>query len=173
MNFLKTIPRAAIFTLALVAALIATFSFYQAAASAQGRVVASARGAGQLTFNGSLRTFAFTAREYSDGTVEGEGQLVVHVDEAPIIFHFEITCLRVEGNMATMAGTITNSNTPEREGRSVAFRVVDNGEGRNDPPAVMTVLQVAPPGVVNTSDYDFTGTPLRPIDGRNIQVSWQ
>ena len=48
--------------------------------------------------------------------------------------HGFIDCLTVVGNEAWFAGHVTQSNDPDRVGNVRGFYMVDNGEGKNDPP---------------------------------------
>lgn len=85
---------------------------------------------GSWAVNG-VRTFAFTARRYADGTVGGEWKRV----NQPNPNHGDIVCLNIVGNQAWI-GTIEERGTyaPGEGG----FRVIDNGEGENAPPDQMS-----------------------------------
>lgn len=169
MNFLKAIPRIAVFTLALLAIMVATFTFWQVSVSAQGRVIASATGSGNITQNGSFRTFAFTAKLYEDGTAQGEAEVLNHVNHRTV--HIEVDCLRVAGNRAYVGGRITNATNTALEGQRVLFAVEDNGEGANDPPDRISLVVVLEPEDPTCADPETNGLiPNRIVERGNIQV---
>lgn len=95
----------------------------------------SANGQGTLMFNGETQTFAFHARE-KDGVVTGSIQC--NTRNWDNIFHGEIDCMVVDGNMATLSGEITHDTGgwlqlyPDY--KYFWFRIFDNGEGANAPP---------------------------------------
>jgi hypothetical protein len=169
MKFLKTIPRASVFTLPLLVAMVATFSLWQVPASAQGRVIASATGSGHITQNGSLRTFAFTAKLYEDGTAQGEAEVLNHVNHRTV--HIEVDCLRVAGNRAYIGGRIRNATNSALENQRVLFSVEDNGEGANDPPDRISLVVVLDPEDPTCTDPETNGLiPNRAVERGNIQV---
>ena len=130
-------------------------------------VVESARGGGHWTVpSGALRTFAFTAKNRADGTVQGQYQ-VNNRDVAGSKEHGTVTCLEVDGNGAWIGGVITHSSIPEREGLRRVFYVVDRGEGSGDPPD-----QASPLIVVLTATECHTRPFLltQDLEGGNIQV---
>lgn len=119
-----------------------------------GRVVASATGAGQVQVGPGgefLRTFSVSAREYADGTDQGEAQVENRFGPfGPI--HIEIDCLKVVGNSAYMSGFVKNITDPTLgipEGSKVFFAVQDNGEGPESPPDMLSFVL-------------FTGEPTGP-----------
>ena len=127
----------------------------------------SASGQGQFLVNDVLRHFSFHAITKQNGTVEGNGVLNYNgADNTQI--KFDIDCLNVNGNMATMSGAVTSSNLEIwPAGTPVAFSVVDNGEGSGSDPDQMTLLQQSPA----FDCYTWPGLPLNPITGGNIQVN--
>lgn len=130
----------------------------------------SANGHGNLTtVGGALRTFSFHARTEKDGTVKGE--VTLHNRRTDTFVKVDIDCLHVVGNIATMSGTVTHSDDPTLDftGWHSIFRVVDNGEGADSPPDLMTGLANNPPEVTVTCTDIFT-EPLRVIEAGNIQV---
>lgn len=136
----------------LVAAAGALYS--QSAGAETGRVVASARGAGQVHVGPAgdfLRTFSVTAREYADGTDAGEAEVQNRFGPfGPI--HIEIDCLKVIANVAFMSGSVKHINDPTlgiAEGSKVFFAVQDNGEGPASPPDMLSFVL-------------FTGEPTGP-----------
>ncbi|MDX1545830.1 MAG: hypothetical protein R3247_02510 [Rhodothermales bacterium] len=100
-------------------------------ASKGGKVTARATGSGH--FNDArfpeeeLRTFSFNAKQFADGSANGQWQL--NNRNFPIRLHGEVECVSVSGNEAWFAGTTTNSDDPAQEGTIRGFYVVDNGEG--------------------------------------------
>ena len=135
-----------------------------------GRVVQSATGAGHFTIGGELRTFAFTAQKHADGSVTGQYQLINRASDARV--HGEVTCLSVVGNRAWIGGVQKNGSEGFPEGLENGFRVVDNGEGANDPPDQLSLMFVnAPPGFAQAyCNARPAAPPLFPIEGGNIQV---
>lgn len=128
----------------------------------------SANGQGSLSLpNEVSRRFAFHANTMPDGTVQGSG--VLTYTGGVLKIKFDIDCLRVVGNTATMSGTVTklDGSLPSAfvPGSKVFFRVTDNGEGSNDNADQMSLLFLFSggcnfPGAVGQS----------PIEGGNIQV---
>lgn len=95
----------------------------------------SANGQGTLIMPwGDHQTFSFHARDF-DGVVEGSLQFNMHGTNQA---HGVIDCMTIEENIATLSGVI--SNWPEEWEDFLPppyyfwFRVIDNGEGANDPP---------------------------------------
>jgi hypothetical protein len=113
------------------------------------------------------RQFSFTAVTHDDGTVTGQAQL--RNPAYDFVAHIAITCLVVDGNMAHLGGTVTNTNDPNLAGQNAFFTVVDNGE----PGAADTISSVyfdaeAPPSSCrDISPDDFVQNPIL---GGNIQV---
>ena len=88
--------------------------------------------------------------------------------------HVEVDCLVVDGNEAWMSGPITrlvvNGVEQPPNGRQVAWRVRDNGEGANSPPDMGTVLFVGFPQACLV--YFFNeDLPLLPTANGQIQVA--
>jgi hypothetical protein len=135
-----------------------------------GPVVQSATGAGHFTVGGELRTFSFTALKYADGSVQGEYELFSRLTGARI--HGDVTCLTVVGNRAWIGGRQEHGTEQFTPGLENGFRVVDNGEGANDPPDQMSLMFVnAPPGFAqNYCNFMPPAPALNPIEAGNIQV---
>jgi hypothetical protein len=131
----------------------------------------AANGHGNTTaVNDELRTFSFNAIQKKDGTVTGN--MTLHNRGLDTFTKVDINCLLVTGNIATMSGVVTHSDDPrgDSKGLPAIFRVVDNGEGENSPPDLIS-------GVVVLGDEDLLITckdpfplALRPIEAGNIQV---
>jgi hypothetical protein len=157
--------------LALSAAVAVTAAVFAGPVAAGGNgVVASATGSGQATVGGALRTFSFTAREYADGSVQGEAQ--INNRSQDVSLHLALDCLVVSGNTAYMSGAVTKSSNPADVGPGWDFAVQDNGEGSNAPPDKITL--VYPFGTAfpcsNAAAQASLNSVLFPIDSGNIQV---
>jgi len=143
------------------------------------RVVESVSGSGSFivtTQQGDWRTFAFTARRYADGTVEGEWQRVRRQDGNAEGSHAHgvVVCFAVVGNTAWIGARATSgvfSDPPNNEG---GFRVQDNGEGANAaaPDRMSLEFVGAPPtfaqGYCNSKPN--TPVPLFDLEAGNIQI---
>jgi hypothetical protein len=129
-------------------------------------LVASVTGHANLTHEGELRTFSFTARQYADGTIKGEWQRFTRSTNSKA--HGDVTCLTVVGNEAWIGGITERTTTV---GGEVGWRVVDNGEG--SAPDQMS-LQFAGGGEGSADAYCAAGPawpPLSDIEGGDIQVN--
>jgi len=140
-------------------------------ARAQGNT-ATVTGSGKITEpNGTIDSFSFGAIRDSDGSVSGQMQFVRHPDGVglDIRAHFDITCLVIQGNEATIIGSTKTSNIPGvPEGFPVFFSVQDNGEGNDDLPD-----QMSGPFVFDADDDQscrFIILPRLPVEKGNIQV---
>lgn len=135
----------------------------------------SASGQGRIA--GTNRTFAFNAVTHPDGSVSGQGQLTYTHNGNDVKIHFSIDCISVSGNVATMSGTVTNSNVFE-SGGPCWFRVVDNGEGKNASPDEMTGFLLCQPGDTDPlcaqltcgNDLQSQAGGLFLLENGNIQV---
>ncbi|HEX7255553.1 MAG TPA: hypothetical protein VF236_06455 [Gaiellaceae bacterium] len=146
---------------------------------AAGGVTASATGSGHTDALGGNRTFAFTARQYADGTDKGQLEINFHPGETSPIPHIvvqaEVDCLRVIGNVAIISGTVKHTNFPAFENVRGILSVQDNGEGGSAPPDLISGAAmgggviIVPP----TSPLDCTNVmppPNQSIDRGNVQV---
>lgn len=115
--------------------------------------------------DGTKRQFSFHANTMPDDTVDGNGVLIGTAGQ--IMLKFDIVCLTVVDNTATMAGIITFwSNNPDGVGTYCWFMVVDNGEGNNSSPDEISLFY---PGL-SSLDCALYNEPLYEIEGGNIQV---
>ena len=161
-------------TLAFVAALAAagTATGHPALGEpASGPVIASATGSGQFHVGTDLRTFAFTARQYADGTAAGQAQLKNRSsNNTPI--HMSLDCLRVLGNTATMSGVVTSIGSPSPPffvvGSHVRFTVVDNGEGQAPPDLISLVFFYGTTSPVSCNNG--SEVPNNQVEHGNVQV---
>ncbi|HEX9973969.1 MAG TPA: hypothetical protein VGD14_18000 [bacterium] len=131
----------------------------------------SANGQAQMIFMGEKQTFAFHAREFKDGTVEGsfETKNLAY----PLRMHGSINCLNVSGKVAIMSGTIiqvTMSDWDFLVGWDIWFKVVDNGEGQNEPDEWSDLYLFYDLADCNSPQpYPFEAG-LIPIEAGNVQV---
>ncbi len=122
----------------------------------------SATGHGDFTADDNqLRTFSFSAIQQPNGNVAGQAEL--RNQTTGVVVHMDVACLRVDGNTAFVIGTITNSNDPTMEGKTVGFIAQDNGEGTNSPSDKLSRTVIADCSSLLSLD-------LFPIQNGNIQV---
>ncbi len=156
-----TVVRAGLFALTLVA-----LGFVPGVSVAY---PASVTGHGEFTATGTgndnqVRVFSFSAIQQPNGKVAGQAE--VHNRTTGVVVHMDVVCLHVEGNTAFVIGTITNSNDPTMEGRTVAFIAQDNGEGINSPSDKLS----RPVIFADCSNLPNLTLDLFPIQNGNIQV---
>ena len=112
------------------------------------QVVALATGSGQIHVNGELRTFTFNASTDTSGVTTGQTQAFSR--SSGIKWHGTINCLNVVGNVATMSGVVTDisPSTPPFfvVGADIVFQVIDNGQGQNASPDLISLTFFNPPG---------------------------
>ena len=129
----------------------------------------SASGHANLTINGGLQTYSFNAIQHKNGSVSGH--FTVDSRGQNINLQGDVTCLIITGDEAIIGGIITHI-TPNSDpayssllGQPFVLRVVDNGEGANDP--VDLVSDVNAP-----ADCSFgPSLPLVPLEAGNINVN--
>jgi len=164
-----------------------------AASQAAGPVVLAATGAGNGVYSfvqgTGWRTFAFNARRYADGTVDG--QIQVHNQAADNGLHGRVVCMGEVGNgilgigaHVTTYGTFTEGNIPNLTGDYALFAVRDNGEGSGTPPDQFTGVDITgtlPNGLnlalaicANPAAFGFTPEVVQSlmvdVQSGNIQV---
>jgi hypothetical protein len=129
----------------------------------------SASGHANLTINGGLQTYSFSAIQNRNGSVSG--RLTLDSRGQNVNLQGNVTCLVINGNEAIIGGIITHI-TPNSDpsffslvGQPFVLRVVDNGEGAPDP--VDLVSDVA--AGVDCSFGPFLA--LAPIEAGNINVN--
>ena len=115
---------------------------------------------------GMKRHFSIHASLMPDGGVKGNG--VLHFTGGERDIKFDISCMHVNGNTATLSGIITYSSVPEYQGTYCYVRVVDNGEGNNDAPDKISLLYVDLQYPVNCAINLYC--ELFEIGSGNIQV---
>lgn len=127
-----------------------------------------ASGGGTTVELGEKSTFTFNAIQLKDGTVNGH--LVYQIRGVDINIHMDIDCLNIIGNQATLSGTVTKVTGTAPgfifEGQKGVFKVVDNGEGGDAPPDLISDVFLFANARCSVP-FPF---PYLPVDG-NIQVS--
>ncbi len=133
-----------------------------------GAGIAAAATAGyQVTFGGQERTVEFTAQRDTANNSTGQGHLFNHVTGTKL--HFTIDCLTVVGNVATISGAITHTDTDAfPDGSAIWLRVADNGEGKKSPRDLVSPLVAFIGGSVPCTATVQDATI--PIEGGNVQV---
>jgi hypothetical protein len=140
-----------------------------------GGVVESARGGGHMTFLDARRTFAFTAKNKSDGTTQGQFQLNNRSADG-VKEHGVVTCLEVDGDQAWIGGVVTHSDGGT-EGISRIWQVIDKGEGStNQTDMISQAVRAARfsathEQICRTPDALLLFLTLQPIEDGNIQVT--
>jgi hypothetical protein len=106
-----------------------------------GPVVHDATGSMHLYPEGEtkMRTFAFTAKQYKDGSFDGEYQVYRHASGAVNKWHGKVVHLNVEGNKALIIG-YEDHQTGAWLGTYDAFIAIDNGEGTSASPDIMSFV---------------------------------
>jgi hypothetical protein len=135
------------------------------------QIVASATGSGQIHVSGDLRTFTFNAQTDSSGVTTGQTQAFNR--NAGIKWHGTIDCLNVVGNVATMSGVVTDI-TPSIPpnfvvGSHILFQVIDNGEGNNAPPDLISLTFFFGTGT-NPGCTGFGIFATIPVEHGNVKV---
>ena len=118
------------------------------------------------------RQFSFSARIMPDGTVQGSGILHNPSFDPKYDAHFDISCLQIVGNRASIGASIRKTSDPvfNDEFDAAFFTVFDNGEpgGGND-----TISEIFFDNVVEPSACQFIGAddfPQIPIENGSVQV---
>ena len=136
------------------------------------QVVASATGSGHIHISGSLRTFTFNANTDSSGVTSGQTQ--GDNRSSGTKWHGTLNCLNVVGNVATMAGVVTDITPglgdPFLVGNFIVFQVIDNGEGSKAPPDLISLTFFFPAGSPNPGCTGFGVFATSPIEQGNVQV---
>lgn len=118
------------------------------------------------------RQFSFSAKQRSDGTVQGTAVIHNPSFDPKYDAHFDITCLQIVGNRASFGGSVRKSSDPvfNDEFDAAFFTVFDNGEPGADND---TISEVFFDNVVEPSTCQFIGAddfPQIPIESGNVQV---
>lgn len=136
----------------------------------------SASGHGSLTVidpdgNERLRQFSFSAATAKDGTVNGSAVIQNPQYDPKYHLNIDISCLRVDGNVASFGGVQRNSNDPAFEAAYpfAFFTVVDNGKsGDLDTISLVFFDSDVPPSACQ--DILPTDFPQNLIENGNVQV---
>lgn len=129
-----------------------------------GGVLASATGGGHYLLQDALVVqFGFSAIQHASGKVMGQFHHALESGGETADFRGEVTCLAVDPvtDRAWIGGVITanRSTSPafqqewHQPGKDVWFRVVDNGEGADDPPDRTTFLGFENTPGIPTSEF--------------------
>ena len=125
------------------------------------------------------RQFSFSARRRADGTVTGNA--VLHnpafdgADGNKYQAQFEISCMKVVGNIAVFGGTVRRTNDPNLVDAAF-FSVQDNGEPGRDRDKISSVFfndddpTTNPGDPQGCQDIGPEDLPLNTIESGNIQV---
>ena len=115
------------------------------------------------------RQFSFSARQLPDGSIKGSGILHNPSFDPKYSAQFDISCLQVVGNRASIGASIrkTTDAVFNDEFDAAFFTVFDNGNDTD------TISEVFFDNVVEPSTCQFIGAddfPQIPIEGGNVQV---
>jgi len=128
----------------------------------------SASGHANLTINGGLQTYSFSAIQGPNGV---SGHFTNDSRAQDVIFQGDVTCLVINGNEAIIGGIITHI-TPNSDpfwfqflGQPFVLRVVDNGEGAPDP------VDLVSDNFLGLDCSSGPSLPLMPIEAGNINVN--
>ena len=167
-------PKIFLFAGLLIAILAATTLLRPASAAAPGPSVS---GHGTILLQDTegrtvRRQFSFSAREMPDGSVQGSGILHNPSFDPKYDAQFDITCLQIDGNRASMGASIrkTSDSVFNDEFDAAFFTVFDNGEPGG---GVDEISEVFFDNVVEPSACQFIGAddfPRIPIESGNVQV---
>lgn len=149
-------------------------AWFATSVGADDGVVQSATGSGQfLLDDGSLRTFAFTAVEHSDGSVTGEAE--VKNRDLGTRRHLAIDCLSIRnGTLAIASGVVTEADDPSLIGHPAIFAAQDNGQGAAaNADQVSQAVYTDQPFNCDTAPTRLALSVLVPIDDGNVQVHSQ
>lgn len=107
-------------------------------------------GTGHGVFWTGFGPFASHAHVNAKGDpTSAHGQTWANAFDTPVgdvLVKASVYCVNVEGNEAIVGATVTQSNTPfVPPGSAVYRKVVDNGQGSNDPPDQTGSLGLFPP----------------------------
>lgn len=145
-----------------ITSVFAVFAFGTGMAQA-GEIVASATGGYQTTYFGTERSIQFNANRNSENETRGQGQFFNR--DSGTMFHFSLDCLHVDGNVATMTGSVSRDAFPAFP--YVWLRVVDNGEGSESTDFHSAFVNFDFP-ISCTDDTGFDA--IFAVEGGNIQV---
>lgn len=119
--------------------------------------------------------YSISAINHPDGTTTGEYEEHTYVTATGELVrktHAHVTCLTVVGNTAYVGGVVDRSTDPTvvpdvTEG---VLTLVDNGEGKNDPPDLASAPLGGGPGLAARHCTTHLRRALLPVEKGNIQV---
>ncbi len=115
----------------------------------------------------------FNVQQLADGSVNGKYHYLYHSRRPRGRVMVRAVCVRVDGNSAWIGGQAIQAVSPNTIGKWFGLRMVDNGEGANDPPDQMSTSLWF--GVNESMAWDICSDPppeypLQEITKGNIQV---
>ena len=148
----------------LVGGVVLTMLGAGASAANEPGIVASATGGYQATYGGGLtRSIAFAALRDANNDVKGQVQFK-NLDTG-VILHYDVTCLNIEDNVATMSGYLKSSSLADPR-RYFWLRVADNGQGQQATDFVSPFVSFD----VDVGCFEDVFGTIIPINNGNIQV---
>jgi hypothetical protein len=163
------------FMIALVLVLAVCLLFGEAFAAGLPRIT----GSGLVRDpSGGWRVATISARMMPDGTIKGQGQGVVLLDET-VIVHFNVDCVRTfelegeDGQGAVLSGWTTfEKNFPDYVPvpAYLVVAVFDAGEGNDAGDIFSRAIPAPNPEYLDCND-PFPW-PLDPLEHGNVQVNW-
>ena len=149
---------------ALVGGAVLTMLGAGASAANEPGIVASATGGYQATYGGGLtRSIEFAALRDANNDVKGQVQFK-NLDTG-VILHYDVTCLNIEDNVATMSGYLKSSSLADPL-PYFWLRVADNGQGQQATDLVSPFVSFD----VDVGCFGDVFETFIPINNGNIQV---
>jgi hypothetical protein len=126
-----------------------------------------ASGGGTVDVAQGRSTYAFHASV--DGAGNAKGVFELHFSSVDANVHGDVTCLSVVGNFARLTGVVTSSSdaTLIPVGTIYHWQAVDNGEGANAPPDLITAYY----RVVTPNFCEYGDLPDNTWTNGNVQVN--
>ena len=132
----------------------------------------SANGQGSYQHDGFNSHLTINVHTMPNGDVQGSGVLIRSGNGSTKHLKFDIDCLSVDGNVATMSGTTTASTFELCPvGTPIVFRVVDNGQGGSDPDQFTGIYLPIDEGWGPWDCNNFPEQYLFNIESGNIKVN--
>lgn len=116
-----------------------------------------------------LQRYAFTAQRVGkEQIIQGRWELNQEYPGQNAALSGQVTCFDAVGNVARIAGVIERSDNPQfAPGQHVVWKVVDSGEGTNDPRDLASPMSLS----AFPNNFCGGGSPaMSPIVSGNIQV---
>jgi hypothetical protein len=160
-------------------ALIGTLGLMALISAGTTLAASGASASGHGTLDNNSRKFSFSARQYADGHVTGQANLINRNftganGKSPYQLHIDISCMKTFGNTVYFGGTVKRTNDPSLVD-AVFFAVQDNGEPGKGLDKISRVFfwdddpstTGDPQACQNNTVGDF---PLETIESGNVQV---